>query len=120
MKRQRRQNPAGLAACWPISCVRRCAAGLVTWNRILCAQRCQYIGGYQPRLVLEEFFAGRSAVYGIFEDRFGNLRRQFRVNLSGTLMATGWCLMKNFYIMMVNVPAVHGQSTGWSRLAMAR
>ena len=40
---------------------------------------------HQPRLVLEEFFAGRSVAYGIFEDRFGNLRRQFRVNLSGTL-----------------------------------
>ena len=43
------------------------------------------LAGYQPRLVLEEFFAGRSVAYGIFEDRFGNLRRQFRVNLSGTL-----------------------------------
>ena len=40
---------------------------------------------HQPRLVLEEFFAGRSVAYGIFEDRFGNLRRQFRVNLSGEL-----------------------------------
>ena len=37
----------------------------------------------QPRLVLEEFFTGESVAYGIFEDRFGNLRRQFRVNLSG-------------------------------------
>ena len=37
----------------------------------------------QPQLVLEEFFVGESVAYGIFEDRFGNLRRQFRVNLSG-------------------------------------
>ena len=41
------------------------------------------LANHQPRLVLEEFFAGRSVAYGIFEDRFGNLRRQFRVNLSG-------------------------------------
>ena len=43
------------------------------------------LASHQPRLVLEEFFAGRSVAYGIFEDRFGNLRRQFRVNLSGEL-----------------------------------
>jgi hypothetical protein len=41
------------------------------------------LAGHQPRLALEEFFAGQSVAYGIFEDRFGNLRRQFRVNLSG-------------------------------------
>ena len=40
---------------------------------------------HQPRFVLEDFFVGRSVAYGIFEDRFGNLRRQFRVNLSGEL-----------------------------------
>lgn len=39
----------------------------------------------RPKLVLEEFFVGRSVAYGIFEDRFGNIRRQFRVNLSGQL-----------------------------------
>ena len=43
------------------------------------------LASYQPRLVLEEFFNGQSVAYGIFEDRFGNLRRQFRVNLSGKL-----------------------------------
>ncbi len=43
------------------------------------------LASHQPRLVLEEFFVGRSVAYGIFEDRFGNLRRQFRVNLSGEL-----------------------------------
>ena len=43
------------------------------------------LSGNQPRLVLEEFFAGKSVAYGIFEDRFGNLRRQFRVNLNGKL-----------------------------------
>jgi len=43
------------------------------------------LSGNQPRLVLEEFFTGKSIAYGIFEDRFGNLRRQFRVNLNGNL-----------------------------------
>ena len=39
----------------------------------------------RPSLVLEEFFAGDTIALGIFEDRFGNLRRQFRVNLQGTI-----------------------------------
>lgn len=41
------------------------------------------LASHKPTLVLEEFFVGQSVAYGIFEDRFGNLRRQFRVNLSG-------------------------------------
>jgi hypothetical protein len=35
--------------------------------------------------VLEEFFAGDTIALGVFEDRFGNLQRQFRVNLQGTV-----------------------------------
>ncbi|NCW55946.1 MAG: DUF3833 family protein, partial [Rhodobacteraceae bacterium] len=30
----------------------------------------------RPSLVLEDFFAGDTIALGIFEDRFGNLRRQ--------------------------------------------
>ena len=37
----------------------------------------------RPTLKLEEFFDGRSYAYGIFEDRFGNLKRQFRVRIDG-------------------------------------
>jgi len=36
-----------------------------------------------PRLVLEDYFAGKTRAWGIFEDRFGNLRRQFTVNIDG-------------------------------------
>ena len=39
----------------------------------------------RPSLVLEAFFAGDTLALGSFEDRFGNLRRQFRVNLQGTI-----------------------------------
>ena len=39
----------------------------------------------KPNFILEEFFSGNSVAFGIFEDRFGNLRRQFKVNLSGKL-----------------------------------
>lgn len=37
-----------------------------------------------PPLVLEEYFAGETTAWGIFEDRFGTLRRQFQVDITGT------------------------------------
>jgi hypothetical protein len=36
-----------------------------------------------PRFVLEEYFAGQTKAWGIFEDRFGNLRREFVVDIEG-------------------------------------
>ncbi len=38
-----------------------------------------------PQLDLSAFFVGQTVALGIFEDRFGNLRRQFRVVLEGTV-----------------------------------
>lgn len=38
----------------------------------------------QPRLVLEDYFQGKTRAWGIFEDRFGDLRRQFVVDITGT------------------------------------
>ena len=39
----------------------------------------------KPALSLEEFFEGNTVAYGIFENRYGNLERQFRVNIMGTV-----------------------------------
>ena len=39
--------------------------------------------GAEPRLVLEEYFAGKTTAWGIFEDRFGKIRRQFVVDITG-------------------------------------
>ena len=50
----------------------------------------------QPGLDLAEFFAGDSVAYGIFEDRFGNLRRQFRVNMTGTVEGDTLTLVEDF------------------------
>ena len=36
-----------------------------------------------PKLILEEFFAGKTRGWGIFEDRFGNVKRQFVVDIDG-------------------------------------
>ncbi len=40
--------------------------------------------GTTPRLVIEDYFSGRTQAWGIFEDRFGALRRQFTVDIDGT------------------------------------
>lgn len=37
----------------------------------------------QPELRIEEYFAGRTNAWGVFEDRFGNLRRSFTVTVDG-------------------------------------
>ena len=50
----------------------------------------------QPALDLESFFEGNSVAYGIFEDRFGNLRRQFRVNMTGTVEGNTLTLVEDF------------------------
>lgn len=39
----------------------------------------------EPNLVLEEYFSGRVYAWGIFEDRFGNLRREFLVEIDARM-----------------------------------
>ena len=53
-----------------------------------------------PKLNLFEFFKGETVAYGIFEDRFGKLRRQFRVKIKGVLKKTLLHLMKNLFTTM--------------------
>lgn len=52
--------------------------------------------GTTPRLVLEEYFAGKTKAWGIFEDRFGNLRRQFVVDITGDWDGTTLTLDERF------------------------
>jgi len=39
--------------------------------------------GRQPTLSLESYFQGTTWAWGIFEDRFGNLKRSFQVTIDG-------------------------------------
>jgi len=39
----------------------------------------------KPVFKPEEFFQGQSRAWGMFQDRFGNIRRQFVVDINGTL-----------------------------------
>ena len=62
-----------------------------------CARRdVSTLADRQPSLDLAEFFAGQSVAYGIFEDRFGNLQRQFRVNMIGTVDGDTLTLAEDF------------------------
>jgi hypothetical protein len=38
----------------------------------------------QQRFVLEEYFAGKTRTWGLYEDRFGTVKRQFVVDINGT------------------------------------
>jgi len=50
----------------------------------------------EPRLSLAEFFEGETIAYGIFEDRFGQLKRQFRVHIDGRTEQGRLILDENF------------------------
>lgn len=49
-----------------------------------------------PAFDLADFFDGNSVAYGIFEDRFGNLRRQFRVEIQASRSGDRLILEENF------------------------
>jgi hypothetical protein len=38
----------------------------------------------KPRFVLEDYFTGKTKAWGMFTDRFGNLKRQFVVDITST------------------------------------
>lgn len=49
-----------------------------------------------PDLALEEFFAGRTVAWGQFQDRFGEVRRRFRVEVDGTWDGQTLTLVEDF------------------------
>lgn len=49
-----------------------------------------------PKLVLEDFFSGNLVATGLFEDRFGNIRTQFTVDITGTFDGKTLTLDENF------------------------
>jgi hypothetical protein len=50
----------------------------------------------QPELALEDYFLGEVKAWGIFEDRFGNLRRQFTVDIAGRMEGDELVLTEDF------------------------
>ncbi len=58
--------------------------------------RAEDFAGSEPRFVLEEFFAGHIRAWGIFQDRFGRVRRQFAVDIHGTWDGRTLTLVEDF------------------------
>lgn len=52
--------------------------------------------GQEPRFRIEEYFAGNTRAWGIFQDRFGKLRRQFVVDIDGSWDGETLTLVENF------------------------
>lgn len=52
--------------------------------------------GREPALLIEDYFAGQTRAWGIFEDRFGTLRRQFVVDIEGTWDGERLTLVEDF------------------------
>ena len=52
--------------------------------------------GTTPLLKIEEYFLGQTKAWGIFEDRFGNLRREFVVDIEGTWDGEELTLVEDF------------------------
>lgn len=49
-----------------------------------------------PPLRLESYFAGRTEAWGLFEDRFGRVRRQFKVDIDGRFDGRELTLVEDF------------------------
>lgn len=52
--------------------------------------------GTTPRFSLEEYFDGNVRAWGIFQDRFGRLRRQFVVDIAGSRDGDTLTLVEDF------------------------
>jgi hypothetical protein len=52
--------------------------------------------GTEPRLVLEDYFVGKTRAWGIFQDRSGKLRRQFTVDIDGRVQDGELVLTEDF------------------------
>lgn len=50
----------------------------------------------KQRFVLEEYFAGKTRAWGLYEDRFGTVKRQFVVDIDGTWDGTNLVLDEDF------------------------
>ena len=52
--------------------------------------------GNEPVLILEDYFVGTTRAYGLFEDRFGTVRRQFTVDIEGEMIDGNLRLVEDF------------------------
>ena len=61
------------------------AISLVMWISGCASMNIEQFEDKSPAFSIESYFLGKTRAWGIFEDRFGDLRREFTVDISGTL-----------------------------------
>lgn len=73
-------------------------AGVAATGATACASSSQLaqFADAPRQLVLEEYFEGNTTAYGLFEDRFGKVRRQFRVDITGEVDGNRLTLTEKF------------------------
>ncbi|MEQ9606031.1 MAG: DUF3833 domain-containing protein [Kiloniellaceae bacterium] len=76
----------------------RCAALLISLSILMgCSgMKPDDFAGREPRFLIEEYFAGKTRAWGIFQDRFGTLRRQFVVDIDGSWDGETLTLVEDF------------------------
>ncbi len=52
----------------------------------------------KPRLTLFDYFEGKTRGWGIFQDRSGNLKRQFVVDINGSINAKGQLVLEEDFV----------------------
>lgn len=85
------QNARILAPVMAISAVCIAAGGCASSSSL------EAFADSPRRLVLEEYFEGKTTAYGLFEDRFGKVRRQFRVDITGEVDDDLLTLTEHFF-----------------------
>ena len=50
----------------------------------------------KPEFKLEEYFKGKTVARGVFEDRFGNVKKSFKVDIDGTWDGKYLIMKENF------------------------
>jgi len=75
------------------------AAGVASATATACASSSslEQFQAAPRQLVLEEYFLGETTAYGLFEDRFGKVRRQFKVDIVGELEGDRLTLTEEFF-----------------------
>ncbi len=58
--------------------------------------RVEEFAGTEPRFRLEEYFDGRTRAWGLFQDRFGRVQRQFVVDIEGRVEDDTLILIEDF------------------------
>ena len=65
--------------------IKKISLSIICIFLIGCTKNLDNFSNVEPKFNLFNYFKGQTEAWGIFEDRFGNIKKQFKVNITGTL-----------------------------------